>query len=1047
MHFASKSLSHLFLCLFLVLNTAIAQQIPTIPGYDVRHFTDENGLPQNSVKSIARDARGNIWLATERGLVRYDGDRFVNFDNLGNSFAARSIYGFNLDPQSRTNDFLAMTSNETWIRITDGKATIDSSLRGYPLYWSANVPKVRDRHLVETLPDLNEDALTHYRHGVATIYPTPEGRHFVYDEHNVGYYVNNKLRKLLPFPGRSFFRFFRLNKNLYYLDENLNLTRFPGTGNDYRPVKSKLAGPVSADPDDQSTRQHQIFWNNCSNQAFIAVGRRLYYLQPAKDGSVVSTLILDGFDFRERGIKTLFWDRETDRLFLGSQLNGLYVVSKKQFRTVIDPSGKRYNVHYGQALANDKEIATAGGIVFSLDSGSMGAVARQMKLIAKSVDWDRYSILKDRSGTLWCKRRETLFRFDSTGKRIISTWTMAGEIKQLYEGPDGRIWIGTDLLGLYYIDPSQPGAMPRFFAGKHFPSISWIQHQTKEILWVGTGKGLYNIHLPSKKISRVNRLADIYIRSLYIPDGRNEIWITTYTNGLFLLKDGKLTQFPLDKKQYLAGTHCIVEDKKGYFWISTNNGLFQVSRADLLAYAKKPFDLYYHYYAKIDGFNTNEFNGGCQPCALRTPGGIVSFPSIDGLVWFVPEQIRPEVPGQQIYIDDPEGDDSTFVFDRGEVLVKAGVPQIVLKVSTPYFGNPYNLTMSYRIFKGEEPMMEWKVLEESRKIAVPFQGGGSYTLRIRKANGFDTGNHSEAHFAIHVEKQWHETWWFRALAAATVLLLFYGILRQRVKNVKSQNLALEIKVRERTEHLERTLGVLSDSEKQLEQQVRLHIHMIASISHDIRTPVKHMSYALDYSRALIRDNKLDSAVGFIGQLKQAVDNMYHMVDNLVNFIKPEMHGTTTSLVQITLQDAVNEKVALFKPVLATSNGTILVTIPPDETVATDRNLLAIIIHNLIDNAIKAHDGNSIHIYTEHRPGELHLVFQDNGPGMPAELLQWLNAFDERDTSLPAGYQGLGLLLLKQISKTLRLTIHVTNKPGACIHLIFKQTGTDNETHK
>jgi|GEM_PF-2835778 len=135
--------------------------------------------------------------------------------------------------------------------------------------------------------------------------------------------------------------------------------------------------------------------------------------------------------------------------------------------------------------------------------------------------------------------------------------------------------------------------------------------------------------------------------------------------------------------------------------------------------------------------------------------------------------------------------------------------------------------------------------------------------------------------------------------------------------------------------------------------------------------------------------------------------MYHMVDNLVNFIKPEMHGTSTSVMQVKLQDAVNEKVALFKPVLGASNGTIQVRIPPNETVITDRNLLTIIIHNLIDNAIKAHDGNSIHIYTEHLAGQLHLVFQDNGPGMPAELLQWLNASDERNTSLPAGYQGRG----------------------------------------
>lgn len=1007
------------------------------PGYEVRHFTDENGLPQNSVKSIVRDARGNIWLATERGLVRFDGNRFVTFDNLGNSFAARSISGFYLDPQGRQDGLLAITNNRAWIRIMDGKATVDTSLKGYPLQRPMNISKRLSQNVIEALPDLNEAALTFYRQTICIIYPAPAARYFVYDLKNIGYYVNNKMTMAFPFPDKSFFRFFRLGESLYYLDEDLKLTRFSATVR--QPIPSMLTGPVSTDPDYQSTKQHQIFWNSYSNQAFICVGRRLYLLQPAKGGSLVSRLIIDGFDFKDKDIKTIFFDSETNRLFLGSQQHGLYVVSQKQFRTVVDPSAKSDNVFYGQALLDSHRLGTLTGAVFSLDSGSLGTLAPRLKLIEKTIDWDKYCIVKDREGTFWSKRRETLYRFDASGKRIIVSWKMADEIKQLYQGLNGRIWIGTNSLGLYYIDPSGPGAQPRFFTGKHLASISWIQHQTSEILWVGTGKGLYSIHLPSKRISRVNKLADRYIRSLYIPDSLGELWITTYTDGIFLLKDGKLTRFPLDKGQYLAGAHCIVEDKNGYFWITTNKGLFQVKRADLLAYAAKPFDLYYHYYAKTAGFNTNEFNGGCQPCALKTPGGVVSLPSINGLVWFVPELVRPEVPKQQIYVDEPDGDDSTFAFDRGRIAVKAGVPQIVLNVTTPYFGEPYNLKMSYRLFKGDAPMTDWKVMDDSRSIAIPFQGGGNYTLRIRKANGFGTGNHSERDFPISVEKQWHESWWFRGLVAAAVLLLFYGILRQRVKTVERQKQALEIKVRERTEHLEKTLGILSESEKQLEQQVRLHMHMIASISHDIRTPVRHMSYALDYSQTLINDNKPDSAVSFLRQLKQAVENMYHMVDNLVNFIKPEVSGVGNTATLVKLSDVINEKLSLFRQIAAASNADIQVDVAPEEIVFTDPKLLGIIIHNLIDNAIKAHDRNTLKIYARHADTDLQLIFEDSGPGMPPELMKWLNATSPEDANLPAGYEGLGLLLLKQISKLLRLDIYVTNNPGACIQLVFKKS--------
>ena len=746
---------------------------------------------------------------------------------------------------------------------------------------------------------------------------------------------------------------------------------------------------------------------------------------------------MEGFNFVHKDIKTIFLDNNTGRIFLGSQLHGLYVLSKKQFRTLVDSSGNSDNVYYGQALIDGKRIATLPGTTFSADSKNPWAIT-PLNLIKKHIDWDKYSIIVDRAGTIWSKRRETLFRFDGSGNRILSSWTIPDEIKQLYQGLSGRIWIGTNSLGLFYIDPDKPDARPRFFAGRHLSNISWIQQQGNDMLWIGTGKGLYKIHLPSGKLFQITGLADIYIRSLYIPDGRDEIWISTYTNGLFLLKDEKLTQFPPDKRQYLSSAHCIVEDSNGYFWITTNKGLFQIKRADLLSYAKKPFELYYHYYSKTAGFNTNEFNGGCQPCALRLPGGLMSLPSINGLVWFVPERVRPELPDGHIFIDNPESDDSTFVIDGGKARVKAGVPQILLRVTTPYFGEPYNLRMSYRIFRGDEPLTDWKPLEESRNIAVPFSGGGNYKLVVRKLRGFGVNNYADVQLDISVERQWYETWWFRGILAAIVLLLFYAILTPRVKAIKRQNMALEVKVRERTEHLEKTLSVLSDSEKQLEKQVRLQIHMIASISHDIRTPVKHMSYALEYSQALIEQNKLDHAVTFIKQLKLAVESMYNMVDNLVNFIKPDVRGAGNAVMHVQLHELIAEKLSLFKQIIAASNAEIKVAVNPEQMVVTDPKLLGIIIHNLIDNAIKIHNGNTLKIYVTHAGADLHLIFEDNGPGMPPELIRWLNETDA-DVSLPVGYEGLGLLLLKQISKLLRLEIYVTNNPGASVHLIFKKS--------
>ena len=98
-----------------------------LSAYSITHFTDENGLPQNSVKSITRDVRGNIWLATERGLARYDGNNFLIFDNFGRSYSNRNIASFHIAPGNAKDDFFAINDEKTFIRISGGKAVADSS--------------------------------------------------------------------------------------------------------------------------------------------------------------------------------------------------------------------------------------------------------------------------------------------------------------------------------------------------------------------------------------------------------------------------------------------------------------------------------------------------------------------------------------------------------------------------------------------------------------------------------------------------------------------------------------------------------------------------------------------------------------------------------------------------------------------------------------------------------------------------------------------------------------------------------------------------------
>src|ERR1700756_4610872 len=58
-----------------VVLPALSQSDP-YNGYSVQHYTDESGLPQNSINDLLFDKNGYLWLASQVGLVRYDGSSF-----------------------------------------------------------------------------------------------------------------------------------------------------------------------------------------------------------------------------------------------------------------------------------------------------------------------------------------------------------------------------------------------------------------------------------------------------------------------------------------------------------------------------------------------------------------------------------------------------------------------------------------------------------------------------------------------------------------------------------------------------------------------------------------------------------------------------------------------------------------------------------------------------------------------------------------------------------------------------------------------------------
>src|SRR4051794_26462544 len=103
------------LCVLVSGGSRVGASVPDVSrSYEHQTWRAENGLPQNSVHSIVQTSDGYLWLATEGGLARFDGIKFV-------------VFGSENTPQLRSNTLRSLLEGPDqalWIATADGLARL-----------------------------------------------------------------------------------------------------------------------------------------------------------------------------------------------------------------------------------------------------------------------------------------------------------------------------------------------------------------------------------------------------------------------------------------------------------------------------------------------------------------------------------------------------------------------------------------------------------------------------------------------------------------------------------------------------------------------------------------------------------------------------------------------------------------------------------------------------------------------------------------------------------------------------------------------------------
>lgn len=189
------------------------------------------------------------------------------------------------------------------------------------------------------------------------------------------------------------------------------------------------------------------------------------------------------------------------------------------------------------------------------------------------------------------------------------------------------------------------------------------------------------------------------------------------------------------------------------------------------------------------------------------------------------------------------------------------------------------------------------------------------------------------------------------------------------------------------------------------------------IAHDLKSPFNSI---LGLSELLINNlhsYNIEKSVEFVSQINNSAKNTLSLIDNLLAWANSQMGQITYQPENILLLPVVQEVIELLSPTAKIKNIAILYFESELLEAYADKNLLQVVIRNLISNAIKFSKlGGRINVYSVSENEQIIITISDNGIGISdknlANLFHSSGTFTTNGTAHEKG-SGLGLFLCKE----------------------------------
>ena len=710
----------------------------------------ENGLPQNTVQALAQTRDGFIWLGTEIGLVRFDGNNFVVFDQSSKPAL----------PGNDVQCLLAADDGALWIGTTDGLARFQNG--SVSTFTSSNgLPSNSVRAL---RLDLGHNVVASTQAGTVEIKDS-RATPLVVDRNDGPHELFSA-----ELPDKSHVSVYATSVSVLH--------------------KGRVQPPLTIGHDLPGTRIQTAY---ADQQGDLWIGT---------NGGLVrySAGRIDRFPLTDplatASILSILEDHEGN-LWVGTETGGLHILRDERFRILGSRDG----------LSSDNTTTvvedSTGTLLIGTSGYGLNAVTHSGAAISKAKTFTVrdgltsdiiLSLASAPDGDIWVGTPDGLNR---VRHGAISAFTTADGlpddfIRSLHVDPDNSIWIGTRR-GLAHVNASGTALHIDTFTqstGLASDLVGAMARDTNGNLWVATLAGLSRLSPDAKpavaadRSSPVGRTPSITnftadsglpsnVITALLPQPQGAMLIGTQDHG-WLEWNGMAFSQPSEPAARSTTIHAILDDGPYYhLWFATGDGIARCGLHTATIGSHIADCAPWLTFGPADGLRTRQMANNSHPSGWRSRDGLLWFATPKGLVVVDPAHFPVNTVPPPVALVRFAVDDIDQTLNDSALKVPAGHNHFQFDYAGLSFTAPQKVRYRFMLEGFDHQWTEAGTRRSAYYTNIP---PGRYTFRVQAANNDGDWNLEGSSLSFQLRPHFYQTIWFYlllvAFAAALVFLAF-----------------------------------------------------------------------------------------------------------------------------------------------------------------------------------------------------------------------------------------------------------------------------------